>query len=461
MKKVLTILFDGLSIQDNNVPSLMPTFNRLWEEYPHSSLVYSGEKIGMPENCYADKKLVHKLLGAGKNIKQDHTVVNDFLNENYKTNEEFQSILEQKDQRIHILTTISDSASKGNVEDTLKLYSILVNNGLSKVCFHIIIDCVDNHDSVLESITKLNDEINKRGMGKLCSFIGKNYVYDNSKNQLQTAAYYDLIIRGIGESVLDFSEIVTYYKDNNMNLNELKPIVLDSMENIRDKDIVLWFNYSSDVTIPLFNSFKPNFKDFPVLPRRNARLYSLFYTSGNVLSLINKDEDYITLGKYLAGVEKTTSRIGVSTSIKYLTNYFDNSASLENCKREEVVTNSKSAINEIVLELTKKASKAMTDDLDFIVLDYTGIEDRFNIDITTRLKLFDRCLSALLKVAEDNFYKVIVLSVGNGVGKLPLIITDSRVSIKEDGIVNSFAPTLLQYLEIAIPSDMQETEVLM
>ena len=88
----------------------------------------------------------------------------------------------------------------------------------------------------------------------------------------------------------------------------------------------------------------------------------------------------------------------------------------------------------------------------------------------------DVCLGKVLEVAEENFYKVIVLSDhGNAETMLldngeictthssepvPFIIKDEKIKLKEKGDLTMVAPTILHYMDIAAPEEMKDTPIL-
>ena len=89
----------------------------------------------------------------------------------------------------------------------------------------------------------------------------------------------------------------------------------------------------------------------------------------------------------------------------------------------------------------------------------------------------DLCLGMLLEKAEENFYKVIILADhGNAdiminedgsictthtTSLVPFIICDGKVKLKPSGSLVNVAPTILDYMDIAIPKDMENTESLL
>ena len=84
MKKVIMVILDGFGINDlenGNAIKLanMETFNRLFNEYPHSILQASGEYVGLPDDQFGNSEVGHLTIGAGRKIKQDLIKCNELL----------------------------------------------------------------------------------------------------------------------------------------------------------------------------------------------------------------------------------------------------------------------------------------------------------------------------------------------------------------------------------------------
>jgi len=48
-----------------------PTFDRLWQTYPHTTLAASGEAVGLPPGQMGNSEVGHQNLGAGRVTYQD------------------------------------------------------------------------------------------------------------------------------------------------------------------------------------------------------------------------------------------------------------------------------------------------------------------------------------------------------------------------------------------------------
>ena len=129
--------------------------------------------------------------------------------------------------------------------------------------------------------------------------------------------------------------------------------------------------------------------------------------------------------------------------------------------------------------VTKKTIECIENDYDFILVnlanpDMVGHTGNMNATIKA-LETVDNCLGLLIEAANDNFYKIIVLSdhgnadtmldennnpvTTHSLAKVPFIISDPKVKLKE-GDLTMVAPTILKYLDIKIPDEMKDTPTL-
>ena len=82
MKKplILTIL-DGCGIRENPDGNAFknankPTFDYLWENYPHSLLEASGTYVGLPHMQMGNSEVGHTNIGAGRVVYQNLELIN-------------------------------------------------------------------------------------------------------------------------------------------------------------------------------------------------------------------------------------------------------------------------------------------------------------------------------------------------------------------------------------------------
>ena len=123
----------------------------------------------------------------------------------------------------------------------------------------------------------------------------------------------------------------------------------------------------------------------------------------------------------------------------------------------------------------------MNNDYDFILVNFANpdmVGHTGNMEAATRACMaVDVCLNRILEKAEENFYKVIILADhGNAdimvnpdgsictthtTSLVPFILCDDKVKLKSSGSLVNVAPTILDYMDIAIPKEMSETPSLL
>ena len=133
------------------------------------------------------------------------------------------------------------------------------------------------------------------------------------------------------------------------------------------------------------------------------------------------------------------------------------------------------------VEVTRKVVNAMNNDYDFILVNYANpdmVGHTGNMEATVKAcSAIDLCLGKLIEKAEENFYKIILLADhGNAdtmlnedgsictthtTSLVPFIICDNKIKLKEEGALVNVAPTILDYMDIAVPKDMAETASLL
>ena len=120
-------------------------------------------------------------------------------------------------------------------------------------------------------------------------------------------------------------------------------------------------------------------------------------------------------------------------------------------------------------------------DYNFILVNipYADIVARYGNEeqLIETLRHIDDCVGKIFEAVEDNFYKMIITSSYGNVEEMvdsegnsnkntttnpvPFIITDSRVNLKHKGNLTMVAPTILRYMDIALPKQMSQMKTLL
>ena len=496
MKKILTIILDGFGYREEERGNAikeadMLCFNRLWKEYPHTTLYASEEKVGLHEGQFGNSETGHSTIGAGRLLKQNETLVDEFLKSDVLENEIFQKLLLNKEKDIHLMGLCSDGNVHAGVDDFLSLYDILVKNGFKKIHFHLITDGRDTgiHDAY-KYIKLIKDAINTKKVGDIATICGRYYAMDRDKNYDRTKLYYELVTRNASYEVESIEDGLKKMYEKDITDEFIRPMIINRSGRIKNGDVLIWMNYRADRAKQIISSFvNPDFNGFRVLNMDKLEVYSFLPIDKDIPTNHFIPEPVITnpLGLYLSKLDLTQARIAETEKFPHVTYFFDGgyNGKINKCDTFHIPSPSVATYNlkpeMSAVGVTKKCIECMMEDYDFILVNFANpdmVGHTGDYEATVKACIaVDLCLDKIVEKAEENFYKVIILAdhgnadimideEGNPVtthtlSKVPFIIMDKNVKLKESGDLTMVAPTILEYMDIAIPEEMKETDILL
>ena len=498
MKKILTIILDGFGYREQEEGNAikaarMKNFEFLWQNYPHTTLYASEEHIGLKEGQFGNSEIGHTTIGAGRIVPQSETIVDNFMDE-IDENLTFQMLIDytrsNPDKAVHLIGLCSNGLVHSDINHFKRFFNRLADNGVHNLYFHLITDGKDTPDrNALTFINEINEIINEREVGSIATICGRYYAMDRDKKWERTKAYYDLITKGRGYQFNSPEELINKSYEVDITDEFIKPTILNPNGIIKDGDSVIWLNYRSDRSKQILSALTTNnFEAFKTQNYDNLNVYSFFPIEKNIKTKnflpINQVEN--PLGIYLSNLGLSQARIAETEKYAHVTTFFDGhyTGKIDKCDKYLVETDEnisyvkKPEMNAV--DVTKKIISCMQKDYDFILAnfanpDIVGHTGDWNASVKACITV-DICLGKILEVAEDNFYKIIILGDHGNVdimydedknpvsthtlSKVPFIITDNRVKLKEDGSLVNVAPTILEYMDIAVPKEMGDSSSL-
>lgn len=495
MKKILTIILDGFGYREEEkgnaiLAAHMKTFTELWNKYPHALLEASEEAVGLSKGQAGNSEVGHMTIGAGRLLKQSEMLVNDFLKEPDMENANVIKLLDNKDKDIHIMGLCSDGNIHAGVDDFLSMYKFLIDNGFTKIHFHLITDGRDTgvHDA-MKYINMIKDIIIKYGVGDVVSICGRYYAMDRDENWDRTKAYYDLVVGGKGLSSINIEKSINSSYEKGITDEFIKPIIC-SKNTIKNGDIIMWMNYRADRAKQILSSIVnwSTFEGFSTVNMKDTLVFS-FLPVDKKIKTYNLIEPVVvknSLGLYLSELDFTQARIAESEKFPHVTYFFDGGVDgkIKGCDKFHIPSPSVATYDlkpeMSCVEVTKRVILSMNNDYDFILVNFANpdmVGHTGNMDAATKACMaVDMCLNKIMEKAEDNFYKVVILADhGNAdiminddgsictthtTSVIPFILCDEKVKLQKTGSLVNVAPTILDYMDIAIPKEMERTESL-
>jgi len=498
-KTTMLMILDGFGINEKEEGNAIkaaniPNIERILKQYPNTIIHTSGLDVGLPEGQMGNSEVGHTNIGAGRIIYQELTRITKSIEDgDFFSIKEITEAIEnckKHNSKLHIMGLLSDGGVHSHIRHLYGLLEAAKRKGFEDVFIHCFMDGRDvSPTSGAGFIRELQAEMKKTGIGKIASVCGRYYAMDRDNNYDRTKIYYDLITKGIGLKVNNATNGVLSLYKKELTDEFLYPLIINPEATIKDGDIILWMNYRSDRAKQIMKTLtNSNFAEFPTYNFNDLKAYSFFPIDNEVTTKNILNDLIVTnpLGRYLSTLGLTQARIAETEKYAHVTYFFDGmfDGKIEKCEKV-LIPSPKVDTYDLMPEMsavgvTKKAINAMEKDTDFIFVNFANpdmVGHTGNIDATIKaLTTVDVCLKRLYEVAENNFYTMFILADhGNAdimidefnnpvtthtTSKVPFIITDLNVELKKSGDLTNVAPTILEYMDIALPEEMSTTESL-
>ena len=495
MKKIITIVLDGFGIRDdihgNAIKNAkMPNFDFLYKFYPHCLLEASGEAVGLPKNQFGNSEVGHSTIGAGHKLKQRLVEVTDYLKDDKifesKNFKEMINKAKSNNSKIHLIGLASNGGVHSDIRFFERILSKLKKANLKKVYLHLITDGRDTYCKAAPVFIKyINNTIEKHSLGKIASICGRYYAMDRDNKWDRTKLYYDLLTYGKGLSVKNLDKIINKCYENNVTDEFLPPLLLDKEGIIEDNDCIFWLNFRNDRAKQILYPFvNEDFKNFP--RKKMGNYVTSFYEISKSIKthyLIEENKDENPLGIYLSKLGLSQARIAETEKYAHVTFFFDAQKNIELPLCDYyLIPSPKVATYDLKPEMSadkvcEKIIECFEKDYDFIFANFANADmvgHTGNYEATIKaVEKIDECLGKIYEAAKNNFYTIILTADhGNAdimvndknvkitthtSSKVPFIITDKKVKLI-DGTLCNIAPTILKYMDIALPKEMENTK---
>ncbi|MDA8561482.1 2,3-bisphosphoglycerate-independent phosphoglycerate mutase, partial [Gammaproteobacteria bacterium] len=272
-----------------------PFWNKIWQNYPHTSISGSGKCVGLPNNQMGNSEVGHINIGAGRVVNQELTRIDsEISNEKFFSNPTLIKAIKQavtSNKNIHILGLLSDGGVHSH-DNHIQAIIELANKYKSKnIYLHAFLDGRDTAPkSAKKNIVNINNKFNELKCGKIASMVGRYYAMDRDKRWDRIEQAYNLLT--LGESKYNEADAVTALEksyQNNQTDEFLKPTSIHSSDSkqitINDDDTVIFMNFRADRAREITEAFiEPSFNKFKrkKFPKTNFVTLTEYNNSFNV-----------------------------------------------------------------------------------------------------------------------------------------------------------------------------------
>lgn len=499
MKKTMLMILDGWGIGENyegNAINLAqtPNFDKLLNEYPHSTLEASGLAVGLPEGQMGNSEVGHLNIGAGKTVYQDLTKITKAIKDrSFFENEQLLYAInnaKKNNSNLHLLGLVSHGGVHSHMDHLFALLELCKLNNFENVFVHAFLDGRDVSPTAAKNdIAELENKMAEIGVGKLATIAGRYYAMDRDKRWERVEKAYNSIVLGEGNKSDDIIKTITDSYENKVTDEFLVPTIIS--ENIQglinDNDSVIFFNFRPDRARELTRAIID--KDFDGFERRKV-LKNITYicmtqydaTIENVKIAFPPDVHKNTLGEVISKNNLSQLRIAETEKYAHVTFFFNGGNEEPNPGEDrKLIPSPKVATYDLqpemsAIEVTENVVKAINDNkYDLIILNYantdmvghTGVLDAAIKAVET----VDKCIGKVLEAIEKNDTTLFITAdhgnseylidkvtresfTAHTTNKVPFIEFPRKDLELEDGKLSDIAPTILDIMDIEQPKEM-------
>ena len=495
-KPVALLILDGFGKNDSDYGNAIaqaktPNLDKLFAECPNTLIGASGLDVGLPDGQMGNSEVGHTNIGAGRVVYQELVrITKSFQDGDALKNDAFLKAIENcknNNSALHLMGLLSNGGVHSHQEHLYGLLRMAKQLGVNEVYIHAFLDGRDvPPSSAADFMRELVAEIEKIGIGKVASVMGRFYAMDRDNAWDRVEKAYSAMVYGEGNTAsCPVSAIEDSYKAE-VTDEFMVPTVIDGTKRIKENDSVIFFNFRPDRARQITRSFVDS--EFKGFERKNGFLPLTFVcmtqydaTMPNVLVAYSPKELTMTFGEYVSLKGLTQLRIAETQKYAHVT-FFFNGGEETTFEGEDRILVPSPNVETFDLkpemsayEVTDEVVKAINaDKYDVIILNWancdmvghTGIMDAAK----TAVEAVDACVGKTVEaIKAKGGVALITADHGNAekmyepdgspftahtINPVPLIVAGYDCALRDGGRLADLAPTMLELLGLPKPEEM-------
>ncbi len=500
---VVLIILDGWGYReqtDGNAIAVgkTPIFDSLWTAYPSSLIRASGKAVGLPNGQMGNSEVGHLNIGAGRVVPQELVRISDAVEDGTIQNNPalVQVCQEVKQQggKLHLIGLCSEGGVHSHLNHLFGLLDTAKVNGVSDVCIHAITDGRDtNPKAGIQSIEKIEQYIEKVGVGRIVTLCGRYYAMDRDKRWDRVEKAYRVLTEDTHEPNRSATQMIQVSYAEEITDEFILPTRIAS-GSVEPGDGVIFFNFRPDRARQLTQVFvDPEFSGFEreLIQPLSFATFTQYDSKLPVLVAFEPQNLNKILGEVIAENGLKQFRTAETEKYAHVTYFFNGGLEqpFEGEDRELIPSPSVATYDQkpemSADAVTDTAIAAIEEGIySLIVMNYanpdmvghTGMMDA----AVTAIETVDQCIGELLEsISQAGGTAIIIADHGNAeymnddqgnpwtahtTNRVPFILIEGEkrkipghgtaVPLREDGCLADVAPTILQILNLPQPSEM-------
>ena len=471
-----------------------PFVSSLYSKYPNTTLITSGEAVGLPDGQMGNSEVGHLNLGAGRIVYQELQRINVAVRDgSFGKNEILLNAIrfaKKNNKPLHLLGLVSNGGVHSHIDHLKAITDVCKNEKLSEVFIHAFTDGRDcDPKSGLGFIKELQEHLNG-SVGKIASVSGRYYAMDRDKRWERIKLSYDALVNGVGEKATDAIEAVENSYSKNITDEFIKPTVIiaedqQPLAKIKDGDVAICFNFRTDRCREITQVLTQM-----DLPDHDMKKLSLHYTTMTEYDKTYKDVNIIfetdnlnnTLGEILEQQGLKQIRIAETEKYPHVSFFFSGGREKPfDGEKRIMIPSPKVATYDLKPEMSAfEVTNALLPEIknktvDFICLNYANADMVGHTGIweaaIKAVETVDKCVSQVVTTGLENGYTTFLTAdhgnsdyminedgspnTAHTMNPVPFFIIDKDWKGKiNPGKLGDIAPTILTMMQLPIPKEM-------
>jgi 2,3-bisphosphoglycerate-independent phosphoglycerate mutase len=487
-KKAILVITDGIGYCERTEYNAFhkankPTYDRLFEEVPHSLIDTFGLSVGLPEGQMGNSEVGHLSIGSGRVLYQDLVKISLALKDGtLKENPVLKETLSSSGN-VHIFGLLSDGGVHSHISHMIGVARIAEAEG-KKVFLHLITDGRDVSPTSAGTYVKEIESICNENIS-IASIAGRFYTMDRDNRWERVEPGYSAMVDARPKTELSALEYIeaSYAKEETDEF--IEPAALNGYEGMQKGDAVISINFRSDrvreITTALgekdFDGFEREFKELHIATMTE------YNKSFSYPVMFPKDAPKNTLAEVISKAGLNQLHTAETEKYAHVT-FFLNGGVDEPFLNETRVLVPSPKVKTYdekpemsAPEVGEAVRKGMDEGTDFIVVNFANgdmVGHTGNIEASIKaVEAVDRELGMIFDKAKESGYAVVLTSdhgnceemkdvdgnvlTNHTVGKVWCFVDAPGVSEVRTGGLNNIAPTVLKLMDLDIPEEMDKS----
>ena len=497
-KPVMLCILDGFGwVPDQTygnaiVAAKKPNLDRLFAQYPHTTIGASGMDVGLPDGQMGNSEVGHTNIGAGRIVYQQLTLITKSIRDgSMRKNEVLVRNMKaaiDAGKAIHFMGLTGNGGVHSHIDHLFGLLDMAKDLGAKKIYVHCIMDGRDTDPhSGKEFLGEIQKKLSQLGVGKIATVVGRYYAMDRDNRWDRVEKAYAAFVYGEGEKFADPIAAIQASYDKDVTDEFVLPCITCEGGRVQAGDTIVFTNFRPDRAREITRAFADD--AFTGFERKLGRIPVQYVCMAQYdATMPNVEVAYPpvpltnVLGEYVAAHGKTQLRIAETEKYAHVTFFFNGGreAPFEGEDRC-VIPSPKVATYDLQPEMSaylvadECKKRIESGKYDMIILNFA------NCDMVGHTGIFDaavKAVEAVDKAAGEVIDAVVaaggavLLTADHGnadkmyepdgepftahtTNPVPLLaINCGDVKLREGGVLADLAPTLLQLMELPQPEEM-------